>query len=155
MSRCRPLAANESPIASLVLSRWDYGNAALSSLPPDYGIVVCSPSSMQRQRRSSIYGRGTTRVTPFLIEPHWLIADDPVSFEVAMLVYRFLHDLARPYLSSSLHCVTRDIDSGHQQRFRLVPAGYCWRSFVSRCRAVYMKQSAGNSIVAAVIQTKA
>ena len=46
---------------------------------------------------------------------HWLSAVDRVNFKVATLVYRCLHDLAPPYLSSTLHHVS-EVDSRRRLR---------------------------------------
>ena len=91
---------------SLVLSRLDYGNATLSGFP-DY-----------RYRRLQYVINAAARsihVTPALMELYWLSAVDRVNFKVTTLVYRCLHDLATPYLSSSLRRVA-DMDSRRRLR---------------------------------------
>ena len=65
-------------------------------------------------------------VTPALIELHWLSAVDRVNFKVNTLVYRCLHDLAPPYLSSMLHRVAevetrRRLRSSAENDILLIP----------------------------------
>ena len=111
--RCLPLAAYKSLIVSLVLSRLDYGNATLSGLP-DYQYRRLQ-SVINAAARSILRLRWSDHVTPALMELHWLSAVDRVNFKVATLVYRCLHDLAPPYLASSLHRVT-ELDSRRRIR---------------------------------------
>ena len=111
--RCLPLAAYKSLIVSLVLSRLDYGNATLSGLP-DYQYRRLQ-SVINAAARSIFRLRWSDHVTPALMELHWLSAVDRVNFKVATLVYRCLHDLAPPYLASSLHRVT-ELDSRRRLR---------------------------------------
>jgi len=59
--------------------------------------------------------RWSDHVTSALMELHWLSAVDQIDFKVATFVIRCLHDLAPPYLSSSLHRVA-DMDSRRQLR---------------------------------------
>jgi hypothetical protein len=98
---------------SLVLNRLDYGNATLSGLP-DYqyrrlqSVINAAATSIFRLRWSD-------HVTPALMELHWLSAVDRVNFKVATWVYRCLHDLAPPYLASSLHRVA-ELDSRRRLR---------------------------------------
>jgi hypothetical protein len=100
-------------IVSLVLSQLDYSNATLSGLP-DYqyrrlqSVVNAVARHISRLRWSD-------HVTPALMELHWLSAVDRVNFKVATLVYRCLHDLAPPYLASSLHRVA-ELDSRRRLR---------------------------------------
>jgi hypothetical protein len=54
-------------------------------------------------------------VSPALVELHWLSAADRVTFKVATLVYRCLHDAAPRYLSSALHLVA-DVDTRRRLR---------------------------------------
>ena len=59
----------------------------------------------------SIYNlRWSDHVTQAWAELHLLSAVDRVNFKVATLVYRCLHDLATPHLSSTLHRVAK-VDS--------------------------------------------
>lgn len=101
--RCLPLTTYKTLIVSLVLSRLDYGNATLYGLP-EYQFRRLQ--SVINAAARSIYNlRWSDHVTPALVELHWLSAVDRVNFKVATLVYRCLHDLAPPYLSSTLHRV--------------------------------------------------
>jgi len=106
--RCLPLAAYKSLIVSLVLSRLDYGNATLSGLP-DYQFRRLQ-SVINAAARSIFNLRWSDHVTSALMELQWFSAVDRVDFKVATLVFRCLHDLALPYLLSSLHRVA-DMDS--------------------------------------------
>ena len=132
MRRCLPTDIFKSLVVSLVLSRLDYGNAALCGLP-DYQYRRLQ--SVLHAAARSIYSlRRYDHVTPVLIELHWLSAVDRVNFKVATLVYRCLHGLAPPYLSSTLHRVSEvetrrrlrlsaDTDILLTPRSRLVTAG--------------------------------
>jgi hypothetical protein len=103
--RCLPIDIFNSLVVSLVLSRLDYGNAVLCGLPQyQYRRL----QSVLHAAARSIYNiRRYDHVTPALIELHWLSAVDRVNFKVATLVYRCLHDLAPPYLSTTLHRVSQ------------------------------------------------
>jgi len=106
--RCLLLAAYKSLIVSLVLSRLDYGNATLSSLP-DYQFRRVQ-SVINVVARSIFNLRWSDYVMLALMELHWLSAvNQVVDFKVTMLVFRCLHDLAPLFLSSSLHRVA-DMD---------------------------------------------
>ena len=72
---------------------------------PDYQ-YRCLQSVLHAAARSIYSLRRCEHVTPALIELHWLSAVDRVNFKVATLVYRCLHGLAPPYLSSTLHRVS-------------------------------------------------
>jgi len=105
---CLPLAAYKLLIVTLVLGRLDYGNATLSGLP-DYQFHRLQ-SVINAAARSIFNLRWSDHIAPALIELNWVSAVDRVNFKVATLVFRCLHDLAPPYLSSSLHRVS-DMDS--------------------------------------------
>ena len=100
---------------------------------PDYQ-YRCLQSVLHAAARSIYSLRRCEHVTPALIELHWLSAVDRVNFKVATLVYRCLHGLAPPYLSSTLHRVSEvetrrrlrslaDTDILLTPRSRLVTAG--------------------------------
>ena len=103
----------------------DYGNATLSGLP-EYQFRRLQAVINAAAR--SIYNlRWFDHVTPALMELHCLSAcADWVNYKVAMLVYRCLHDLAPPYLPSTLHRAA-EVDSRRRLRssadtdFLLVP----------------------------------
>jgi hypothetical protein len=80
-----------SLVASLVLTRLDYGKAMLS------------------------FTRKFDHVTPILQDLHWLHAPQRVEYKLAVLVYRCLHDMAPPYLAGALQRVS-DVES--RQRLR-------------------------------------
>ena len=101
--RCLPSTTNKTLIVSLVLSRLDYRNATLSGLP-DYQFRLLQ-SVINAAARSICNLRRSDHVTPALVELHWLSAVDQANFKVATLVYRCFHNLAPPYLSSTLHRV--------------------------------------------------
>jgi hypothetical protein len=111
--RSIPSTVYKTLVVSLVLSRLDYGNAALCGLP-DYmyrrlqSVINAAARSIFRLRRSD-------HVSPALVELHWLSAADRVTFKVATLVYRCLHDAAPRYLSSALHLVA-DVDTRRRLR---------------------------------------
>jgi hypothetical protein len=65
--------------------------------------------------RSIFRLRRFDHVSPALVELHWLSAADRVTFKVATLVYRCLHEAAPRYLSSALHLVA-DVDTRRRLR---------------------------------------
>jgi hypothetical protein len=111
--RSIPSTVYRTLVVSLVLSRFDYGNAALCGLP-DYmyrrlqSVINAAARSIFRLRRFD-------HVSPALVELHWLSAADRVTFKVATLVYRCLHEAAPRYLSSALHRVA-DVDTRRRLR---------------------------------------
>ena len=112
-------------IVSLVLSRLDYGNTPLSRLP-EYQFR-CLQSVINAATRSIYNQRWSDHVTPALVELHWLSAVNRVDFKVATLLYRCLHDLAPPYLSSTLHRVA-EVDSRRRLSYQPTLISFEYRS---------------------------
>jgi len=88
--RCLPLAAYKSLIVSPVLSRPDYSNTTLSSLP-DYQF---RRPVINAAARSIFDLRWSDHVTSALMELHGLSAVDQVDFKVVTFVFRCLYDFA-------------------------------------------------------------
>ena len=94
-------------IRVLVLSKMDYGNALL------YG---STHSDLQRLQRIQNWAAKLINcalkkdhATPYLRELHWLPVRERITFKILVYVYKCIHELAPPYLTSllSLHCPAR------------------------------------------------
>jgi len=103
----------QSLVASLVLTRLDYGIAALAGLP-----------SVQLNRLQSVLNaaarlvcsaRKFDHVTPLLRDLHWLRVPERITFRLSVLVYRCLHGLAPSYLTEELQRVA-DVDARRRLR---------------------------------------
>jgi len=81
---------------------------------PDYQLRHLQ-SVINAMARSIFNLQWSDHVKSALMEQHWLSAVDRVDFKVVTLVFRCIHDLAPPYLSSSLHRVA-DTDSRRRLR---------------------------------------
>ena len=82
----------QSLVASLALSRLDYGNATLAGI-----------TSLQLRRLQSVMNAAarlvlsasrSDHVTPLLRRLHWLRAPERIVYKLAVLAYRCLHGLA-------------------------------------------------------------
>jgi len=168
---CSPQTAQSTtPIVSLCMahaySRLDYCNATLSGNPPHYH-CPCLQSVISASARLIFNLKWRDLVTTCTIFITLCTVDNwsghRVNFKFTLLVYRCLHGLAPPYLSSSLH---READVDSRWRLRssadtdtpLIPRGSGWLPMVIccfGCGAARMEQSVGNyssfSIVAVVI----
>ena len=92
-----------SLVVSLVLSRLDYGNAALAGLPCQ---LTDRLQAVLNSAARLIYGaRRSDHVTPLLRDLHWLRVPERIKFKLAVLVYRCLHGLAPSYLTDELNLV--------------------------------------------------
>lgn len=87
-------------VVSLVLSRLDYGSAALAGLPASQ--LNRLQSVLNAAARLIFGARKYDHVTPLLRELHWLRARERINFRLAVLVFRCLHNLAPPYLATEL-----------------------------------------------------
>ena len=94
-------------IRALVLSKMDYGNALL------YG---STQSDLQRLQRIQNWAAKLINcalkkdhATPYLRELHWLPVRERITFKILVYVYKSIHGLAPPYLTSllRLHCPAR------------------------------------------------
>jgi len=92
-----------SLILSLVISRLDYGSATLAGLP------ACQLDRLQSVLNAVarlIYrSRKFDHVTPLLHDLHWLRIPVRITFQLAVLAYRFQNGLAPQYLADDLHQV--------------------------------------------------
>jgi len=100
-------------VASLVLSRLDYGNATLYGLPGNQ--IDRLQSAMNAAARLVFSAQKYKHVTPLLCDLHWLRVSDRIEFKLSVLVFRCLHSIAPAYLSDELHRVA---DSGTRRRLR-------------------------------------
>jgi len=89
-----------SLIASLVLTRLDYGNAALAGISTR--LINRLQSVLNAAARTVVGLHKRDHVTQALKSLHWLRAAERIDFKLAVTVYRCLHGTAPSYL-------TRDI----------------------------------------------
>jgi hypothetical protein len=102
-----------SLVVSLVLSRLDYGNAALAGLPSQ---LTDRLQAVLNSAARLIHGaRRSDHVTPLLRDLHWLRAPERIKFKLAVLVYRCIHGLAPTYLTDELNLVA-DVDTRPELR---------------------------------------
>jgi len=88
----------QSLIASLVISRLDYGSAMLVGLPA-FQIDRLQSASYSAARL--IYGFGKFyHVTPLLHDIHWLRIPERITFRLAVLAYHCQNGLVPQYLAS-------------------------------------------------------
>ena len=100
-------------VASLVLSKLDYGISALAGLP------ACQLNRLQSvlnaAARLVCSARKYDHVTPLLRDLHWLRIPERITFRLSVLVYRCLQGQAPSYLADEL----RRVDTvGGRQRLR-------------------------------------
>jgi len=97
-----------SLVASLVLTRLDYGCSTLAGLPARQlnrlQFVINSAAHLVYSARRSEH------VSPLLRELHWLRVPERIDFRLAILVYRCMNGTAPRYLGSELQRVA-DIES--------------------------------------------
>jgi hypothetical protein len=93
-----------SLVASLVLTRLDYGCAVLAGLP---GYLLDRLQSvLNAAARLVLSARKYDHVTPLLRELHWLRVPERITFRLAVLVYRCQAGLAPSYLATELRRVS-------------------------------------------------
>jgi len=98
---------------ALVFSRLDYGSATLAGLPKQ---LIDRLQSVQNAAARLIFrARRYDHVQPLLRSLHWLRVPERISFRLAVLVCRCLHDSAPGYLASDLQRVS---DLGARRRLR-------------------------------------
>ena len=100
-------------ISALVLSRLDYGNAVLFGLPES--LLIKFQAVLNAAARLVFNAKGRDHVTPLLSELHWLKARERISFKVACLTWRCIHDCGPAYLSDDILLVSR---SGRREGLR-------------------------------------
>jgi hypothetical protein len=102
-----------SLVASLVLTRLDYGNATLAGLP---GYLLDRLQSvLNAAARLVCSARKYDHITPLLRDLHWLRSPQRIEYKLAVLVYRCLHGTAPSYLAAGLHRVA-DMDGRRRLR---------------------------------------
>src|SRR5258706_8097103 len=102
-----------SLVASLVLTKLDYGIATLAGLPTRQLNRLQSVLNAAARLVSS--ARKFDHITPLLHDLHWLRIPERITFKLSVLVYRCQHGLAPSYLADELHRVA-DVES--QRRLR-------------------------------------
>lgn len=108
-----------SLVVSLVLTRLDYGSATLAGLPDN--LLDRLQSVLNAAARLVNSARKFDHVTPLLRDLHWLPVRERITFRLAVLAYRCQHDMAPPYLATSLHRVA-DVESRRRLRSAATPA---------------------------------
>ena len=102
--RSVPSPVFQTLIVSLVLTKLDFGNAALAGLPTN--LLNRRFQSVLNPAARSIAGlRCSDHVTDTLANFHWLRAPERINFKLAVLEYRALHSTAPRYLSDLLRRV--------------------------------------------------
>jgi len=103
----------QSLVVSLVLSRLDYGNAALAGLPTR---ELSRLQSVQNAGAQLIFSANKyDHVSSLLRDLHWLRPPLRIDYKIAVLVYRCLRGLFPAYLSVDLQSI-KDLPS--RQRLR-------------------------------------
>ena len=97
-----------SLVASLVLTRLDYGCTTLAGLPAS--LLDRLQSVLNAAARLVNSARKFDHVTPLLRDLHWLRVPERISFRLSVLVYRSLHGQAPAYLTGDLRRVA-DMES--------------------------------------------
>ena len=88
-------------VASLVLSKLDYGCTTLAGL---LATLLDRLQSVLNAATRLIYGRRKyDHVTPLLRELHWLRVPERITFRLATLAYRCQHNMAPHYLAIQIH----------------------------------------------------
>jgi len=101
-----------SLVVSLVLSRLDYGNATLASLPGNQ--LNRLQSVINAAARLVCSAHKYENITPLLRYLHWLRVSERIEFKLSVLVFRCLHT-GPPYLASELRRVA-DVDTRKRLR---------------------------------------
>ena len=92
--RSVPSSVFQTLIVSLVLTKLDFGNATLASLPTN--LLNRLQSVLNAAARSIAGLRRLDHITDTLASFHWLRAPERINFKLAVLVYRALHGTAIP-----------------------------------------------------------
>jgi len=93
-------AVVQSLVVSLVLSRLDHGNTTLTCLPGNQ--LDRLQSVMNAAARLVCSARKYDHIMPLLRDLHWLPVRERIEFKLTVLVFRFLHGTAPPYLANEL-----------------------------------------------------
>jgi len=114
----------QSLVASLVLTRLDYGCSTLAGLPARQ--LNRLQSVINSAARLVYSARRSEHVSP-LRELHWLRVPERIDFRLAVLVYRCMNGTAPRYLSSELQRVA-DIEARRRLRSASSPSLHVPRS---------------------------
>ena len=98
--RSVPSDVFQSLIASLVLTRLDYGNATLVGISA--GLITRLQSVLNAAARMIVGLRRRDHISQTLADLHWLRAAERIDFKLAVTVYRCLHNTAPRYLSRDI-----------------------------------------------------
>jgi hypothetical protein len=101
----------QSLVASLALTRLDYGCSTMAGLPARQ--LNRLQSVLNAAARLVYSARRTEHVSPLLCELHWLRVPQRIEFRLAVLAYRCLNGTAPQYLAVGLQRVA-DISSRSQ-----------------------------------------
>ena len=97
---CLTMDSLKKLASALVLSRIDYGNMALVSLPK---VATQSIQSIINTTARLITGvRKYDHITPVLKELHWLKIDERIEYKVALQMYKCLSNEGSAYLTRDL-----------------------------------------------------
>ena len=97
--------ASATVIQAFVSSRLDYCNSVLNGITEN---LFQRLQSVQNAAARLITQTGRREhITPVLRQLHWLPVRRRVEFKLAVLVYKALHGLARPYLSDDCLLVAK------------------------------------------------
>jgi hypothetical protein len=114
-----PIKTFQQLVASLVLTRLDYGNATLVGLPAC--LIQKLQAVMNSAARLIFNASKRDLITPLLKELHWLKVAERISYKLAVLAFQCLHGSAPLYLSESFRRVC-DEPSRHRLRSSSTPA---------------------------------
>jgi len=103
----------QSLVVALVFLRLDYDSATLVGLPKQ--LIDRLQSVQNDAARLTFRARRYDHVQSLLRSLHWLRVPERISFRLAVLVYRCLHDSTPGYLASDLQRVS---DLGARRRLR-------------------------------------
>jgi hypothetical protein len=102
-----------SLVASLVLTKLDFGSATLSGLPAQQ--LNTLQSVLNAAARLVCSARKFDHITPLLSDLHWLRIPERIAYRLSVLVYRCQHGQAPTYLVNELQRVA-DIESRRRLR---------------------------------------
>ena len=102
--RSVPRSVLKTLVASLVLSKLDYGISTLAGLPASQ--LNRLQSVLNAAARLVCSARKYDHVTPLLRELHWLKVPERITFRLSVLAFRCLHGQAPSYLADELHRVS-------------------------------------------------
>lgn len=103
----------QSLVASLVLTRLDYGSATLAGLP---ATQLDRLQSVLNAAARLVFGRRKfDHVTSLLRDLHWLRVPERITFRLATLAFKCQHSMAPHYLDTQLRRVA-DMDSRRRLR---------------------------------------